>query len=208
MGGLGSGGWNHSGRSTTEDALKLDIDSYRRAGALTDGWLGVTRWTRGDRETGSVSVLGGRDRLTVSFTAQVSGEEPQPARERIPIVWGPWGAVRERPAFLCPACGQRRLHLYLWRGRVACRGCAELTYQSRRERARDRALRRAQKLRARLGGDPSLDAPPLERPKRMWRRTYQRRLAALSAAEEQALDGFNDALLKLYKTTDGEAFWR
>ncbi len=208
MGGLGPRGWNHSGRATTDDALKLDIDSYRRAGALTDGWRGVTRWMRGDQETGAISVRGGRDQLTASFTVQVRGEEARPISETIPIVWGPWGAVGERPAFLCPRCGDRRLHLYLWRGRVACRGCAELTYQSRRERERDRAIRRAQKLRARLGGELSLDAPPPERPKRMWRRTYERQLAALAAAEQRALDGFNDALVKLYTATDGEAFWR
>lgn len=56
--------------------------------------------------------------------------------------------------------------------RIACRHCYQLAYESQREAAHDRALRRTQAIRMKLGGSGSLAEDFPERPKGMHWRTY------------------------------------
>jgi hypothetical protein len=72
------------------------------------------------------------------------------ATHQVPLTWTPcgWGGVR--PWFLCPICRGRAAVLYC-REAPACRRCARLVYPSTREDPADRALRRANEVRARLG---------------------------------------------------------
>jgi hypothetical protein len=62
------------------------------------------------------------------------------------------------------------------------RGAYELAYASQRETKYDRALRRARKLRLRLGGDPADDEYPDKPPRMRWA-TYNRLLDKLRAAD-------------------------
>ena len=89
--------------------------------------------------------------------------------------------VARGPYFICPGCGEpRRLRA----ARVAklhgpgryflCRHCYRLAHASQSEDAWDRALRRANKIRQRLGGDPGMATPFPPKPKGMWGRTYER----------------------------------
>lgn len=58
-----------------------------------------------------------------------------------------------RPWFFC-RCGRRVGKLYLGSSPVwACRGCYGLAYASQHEDAKGRGILRAQRIRARLGGD-------------------------------------------------------
>lgn len=88
---------------------------------------------------------------------------------------------------LCPGCGAWIAIVY--RGPVGwrCRGCYGIAYTSARESTRDRAIRRARKVRVRLGGSPSLCAPLPPRPRGMWRRTYDRLRADATVAEARVL---------------------
>lgn len=85
----------------------------------------------------------------------------------------------------CPACDRRIAVLYGVRGLFRCRTCSGLVYESTRETAGDRALRKSLKIRARLAGPPGIIGARLAKPPRMWWRTYGR-LAEQAAASEAA----------------------
>ena len=80
----------------------------------------------------------------------------------------------KRPWFLCPACGRRCGILYAINSRLLCRKCGGLSYESQSEPSHYRALRKAQKIRVRLGGSANMTEPFPERPRYMHQRTYQR----------------------------------
>lgn len=70
-----------------------------------------------------------------------------------------------------------------------CRHCYELTYQSRQDNKMYRALRRAQKIRKRLGGSANMLEPFPEKPKGMHHDTYVRLVWGHHEAEMQQLTG-------------------
>ena len=66
-----------------------------------------------------------------------------------------------------------------------CRKCGELSYESQNVSIHYRALRKAQKIRVRLGGSANMTEPFPSRPRYMHRRTYQRLTHRYEAAVEQ-----------------------
>ena len=76
----------------------------------------------------------------------------------------------------------RKLYLPLGGRHFWCRRAYRLAYASQRGTKYDRALRRARKLRLRLGGDPADDEYPDKPPRMRWA-TYNRLLDKLRAAK-------------------------
>lgn len=174
MGGPGSGRWYRwDERETTDDYLQFSIRNLRRAGGLVPGTVGTSRWTQGDREYGSISwiVWGEADHTrVVELRYRISNDS---IVERVPLTWTPCHYGGSRPWFHCPVCGRRVAILY-GRRRFRCRHCCRLAYESTREDEASRHLRRARKIRQRLGGSPSVyDQFPVK-PKWMHWRTYHR----------------------------------
>ncbi len=89
--------------------------------------------------------------------------------------------------FVCPTENRRVRKLYLPPDarRFRSRGAYRLAYASQREAVYDRAMRRADKLRRRLGDDP-MDGHYPEKPPRMRGVAYDRLLDKLIAADRVA----------------------
>jgi hypothetical protein len=93
------------------------------------------------------------------------------------------------PYFACPgvlngiSCGRRVAKIYGAGAYFLCRYCYRLAYASQREDRYDRALRRANKIRMQLGGEPGIGEPFPSRPKGMHHQTYERLKSAVLNAE-------------------------
>jgi hypothetical protein len=109
------------------------------------------------------------------------------------------------------ACGRRIVKLHGPGRYFLCRHCYRLANASQREGKGDRALRRAKKIRQRLGGDAAMAEPFPQKPKGMWRRTYQRLCEQASGAEMLADKAFAIHVQRLLARSDklkrNGSFW-
>ena len=192
MGGLGSGRTSGGGKVAAEACRSIDVNCLHREGVLSSGWSGGWEWRRNGERVSSISMRGGVDRIVLSYRSRIGSEDWQDLEEPIPIRWMPCGYGGQRPYFVCPgivngvACTRQVVKLYCADRYYLCRHCYRLTHASRNEDGYDRALRRANKIRLRLGGEPGLDAMIPRRPKGMWRKTYDRLFEAVIDDESRA----------------------
>lgn len=124
--------------------------------------------------------------------------------DRVQLSWGyAWQVIEldhtscnfggTRPWFLCPDCDRRMQVLYLMRGHWMCWRCTRLSYGSQVEKPLYRLMRRAKKLRRRLGGPESLFLPFPWKPERMRWQTYaplRRQGLALEARINEGMKAF------------------
>ena len=207
MGGLGSGNrYRFDKKTTTGECNGLDVRKLHREGALRPGALFSSSWSGFDRETGSISGSVSRDRVILSYRHRSGlGADWEDVKEPVPLEWTPCNFGGERPWFVCPgvvnriACGRRVAILYGPGKYFLCRHCYDLRYESQREDKNNRALRRAQKIRTRLGGSANMMEPFPERPKGMHHDTYMRLLWEHHEAEMEHLNGLREWLDKLQK---------
>jgi hypothetical protein len=178
MGGFGSG--RLSGRNKVEACRSIDVNRLHREGCLKPGWWGGWDWTRDGEPVASIGLRSEADRLHLTYRVRIGGGEWEDVNENVRIVRFACRYGGTRPYFICPgvvngrACGRRVAKLYGPGRYFLCRHCNRLAYTSQSEGDLDRALRRANKIRQRLRGDPGMASPFPERPKGMWRRTYER----------------------------------
>jgi hypothetical protein len=198
MGGFGSTRWGWtSTKDTVEGNRRLDINQLNRAGCLRPGYQGGWEWKRDGERVAWIQFRRDGNALILSYRVRQHGEEWQDVEKPTPIVWMPCRFGGVRPYFVCPGivngigCGRQVAKLYGAGIYFLCRHCYRLAYTSQREDSYDRASRRANNIRMRLGGEPGTAAPFPDRPKGMHYKTYERlKSAALSAeilAEEQLI---------------------
>ncbi len=176
MGGWGSGNrWRYGARSTTDDFRRLDIRSLVRAGVLTPGHAGGLQWVQGGETVASIQISATADSLRVSYRHRSGDENWTTENYPIRLVRTLCNFGGSRAWFLCPArgCGRRVAILY-GGGVFACRRCYDLAYASSRESPSDRASRRADKLRLKLGWELGILNNAGDKPKWMRWRTFER----------------------------------
>lgn len=153
MGGMGSGRrWCSGSRPTTDNYRALDVRRWAREGMLRAGHWGGWEWTRNGKVRASIQMRAEADRVILMYRHRTVGGEWKDEQYPVYIVRTMCYLGGSRPWFICPArdCGRRVAILY-GGGIFACRHCHQLAYRSTREDAGDRAARRANRIRARLG---------------------------------------------------------
>lgn len=174
MGGFGSG--RQGGKETTDGYLALDVRRLQR-GLLTPGRAFGWNWTVNGETVASIQMRTEADRVVLRYRVQSNGGEWQEREYPVTLDWTACNYGGRRAWFICPAagCGRRVALLYLGgAGIFACRHCYRLAYASERENAIDRAARRAERIRERLGWEAGILTPPGCKPKGMHWRTFRR----------------------------------
>jgi hypothetical protein len=180
MGGLGSGSWYRSGtKDTVESFNHLDVNSLSRKGLLEPGTRGSVSWSKGEDALGSVGfeVKDGSFVLDYRYRWN-SSEEWEEVRYPVRLSWTLCNFGGGRPWFVCPGvvnghyCGRRVAKLYGGGKYFLCRHCYDLTYESRRDGQKYRALHKCQRIRQRLGGSANMTEPFPPKPKGMHFDTY------------------------------------
>ena len=217
MGGYGSGRPSGFGRDTVESCRSIDVNRLHREGCLEPGWRGGWHWTLDGEKMASINLRAEHDRLRLTYRVRIGGGEWEDVKENIDIVHASCRFGGLRPYFLCPGvvsgvpCGRRVAKLHGPGRYFLCRYCYRLAYSSQNEGSWDRALRRSNKIRQRLGGDPGSVKSFPERPKGMWRQTYERPKFKSDHAEILANEAFIAQgirlLASLDKTIGKTSFW-
>ena len=206
MGGYGSGRPSH--KRKTEHCLSLDVNRLHRDGALEAGRRGDRVWSRNGDEVGRIGYHATEQSLVLNYRTRPYGADWQSVSEAVPIDRAPCRYGGQRPYFRCPGvihgrhCNRRVVKLYMGGTYFLCRHCYNLAYTSQSEPAYDRALRRANKRRVALGGEPGTAYLIAPKPKGMWQRTYQRNGWKLSATKTKQTNCFsaNSATFSAKKT--------
>ncbi len=192
MGGSGSGNhWRYGAKSTTDDYRTLDVRRWAREGMLRPGYQGGWRWMRNGETVASIDMQAEQDRVILAYKHHSRGSaEWKHEKYPVRIVQTPCNLGGTRPWFLCPAVGCGRRVAILYGGAIfACRHCYRLAYASSREDAANRATRRADRLRARLGWEPGILNGKGSKPKWMRWRTFTRLVAEHEAFVGASLAG-------------------
>ena len=208
MGGFGSGRPSGYGRDTVEGCRSIDVNRLHREGCLRPGWSGGWKWTRDGEKVASITMRAVEDRLHISYRVRIGGGDWEDVEETICIVRVPCRFGGTRPYIICPGvvngipCGRRVVKLHGQGRCFLCRHCYRLAHASQSEGMWDRALRRANKIRMRVGGEPGMAPPFPPRPKGMWRRTYERLREEVYEAERFADEAFLIRAEKLLNRID------
>ena len=176
MGGIGSGRrWHFSANALTSDMRALDVRRWAREGYLRPGHAFGWQWTQDGEKVASIQVRAEIGRVRLIYRTRAYGGDREERDYRVWLDTTPCHLGGERRWFLCPAHGCGRRVALLYGGTIfACRTCHRLAYPSQREDASERASRRAEKIRARLGWTPGFLNGDELKPKGMHWRTYRR----------------------------------
>ncbi len=201
MGGYGSGRKRSRSCGTMEENRSLDVNKLNHAGCLQSGWHGGWEWTVDGERVAWIQIAAEESRLRLEYSYRRNGGDWEDINQPAPLTWMPCRFGGKRPYFLCPgvvdrvSCGRRVMKLYGADRYFLCRHCHHLSHASQGEAPWDRALRRANRIRMKLGGDPGTANQFPDKPIGMWHRTYERLREENSEAEHLA-----DALMMLHLT--------
>lgn len=182
---------------------KLDVRWLQRHGCLEESGHVYFRDRRIGPAAVTIDVCQGY--LALTYRVLLPGEnQVRDIQSLVPLDWVPCNYGGRRPWFICPnpECRRRVAILY---GNVAfaCRHCHRLAYECQKETEDDRALRRADNIRRRLGWKPGILNPPgfhvdpawgWYKPKGMHWSTYRRLVNTHNAFSLQSIAGYGKRL--------------
>lgn len=203
MGGMGSGRRGQSGKSTTGSMRALDVRRLQRDGLLTPGGSFGWSWTRNGDTVASIQIRAETNRVVLDYRSRDYSGEWQQMEYPVYLEWTGCALGGQRVWFQCPGqCGRRVAILYGGR-KFACRHCHKLAYECQRETYDDRAMRRADTIRVRLGWRPGIANPIGGKPKGMHWRTYLRLMKEYNAFANTSWAGAAERLGLLDRQLEG-----
>lgn len=200
MGGFGSG--RRWGKAVTAGHRQLDIRLLQKNGQLISGNVSSVSWPSDDCTRTSIVVFARDSQLLLRYQRPSWQDEWITASTKIDLAWTTCNFGGQRAWFLCPGaeCGRRVALLYIGNsGGFLCRHCHQLAYRCQRETSFDRSLRRANKIRKKLGWSAGISNPAKGKPKGMHWVTYYRLVDRLNSCAAFALA---DLQTYLGETTD------
>jgi len=175
MGGYGSGSWYRWDKKRSLDSQHgIDIRWLNQQGYLYPGATGTLSWSRRGEETGSIGYRIETDRMVLNYRHRPRDGEWEKVEQGISFSRTPCNYGGHRTWFLCPRCWKRVAVLYGAGKNFFCRHCYDLTYSSQQESKADRLMRKARKIRERLGASNNLSEPISFKPKNMHQKTFDR----------------------------------
>ena len=175
MGGSGSGSWYRWGsKTTTESQHRIDIRWLKRQGYLRPIAIGSLSWSWADEKTGSIGFRMETNHMILNYRCRLHFGEWENVEQVVSFERTPCNYGGHRTWFLCPRCWRRVAVLYGAGKYFWCRYCYDLTYSSQQESKPDRLMRKARKIRKRLGASNNLVQPILFKPKNMHQKTFDR----------------------------------
>ena len=222
MGGYGSGRPSTRTCGRVEDSRPLDIGKLRRGGVLAEGWAGKYHWHLNGKEIAQICLRMRPGVLLLNYSFSRGNGPKEAVEQSVPLVWRSCRFGGQRLYFQCrgvingKVCQRCVTKLYGAGKFFLCRFCYRLSFSSQHEDRWDRSLRRANRIRSKLGGAPGLNAPLAPRPKHMRQRTYDRlfdEIMNLEARAEERLAMFAAKLLDIgskpsRSTGSRKGFWK
>ena len=175
--------------SLVEYTFDIDVRRWQRRGFLLPDTTFLILWRTDERGVCSLRVrVISENQVRLIYRVRMPGKRWQRKEQPVWVVRDNCRYGGRRPWLLCPACARRVAVLHLGGASplsFSCRRCARLKYECERSAARLRSLRKAEKLRRKLGGNGSLSEPFPEKPRAMREERYSRiKKLALSAEAE------------------------
>ena len=158
----------HAPRNLVERTPCIDIRALKRNGQIATGETSVMLCLVSDGQTARIRL----------------------ANLERPVLGG------VRTYFCCPSC-DRRCDLLYTHPHIACRRCHAIGYASENETWRDRALRRVNKVRARLGQENGGMYAPFPSKPKWWR--WPRYLRIRRAAKQREFEYWQSIARELLK---------
>ncbi|MBT5797559.1 MAG: hypothetical protein HOI09_09265 [Porticoccaceae bacterium] len=196
MGGIGSGRrFQHRGPHL-EEVPQLDVRALKRGGLfdqITSN--GSIKWTNPGLPEAALEYAYADSTLCITYAVKALHTASNVVSQRIFIDRTTCNYGGTRTWFLCPSCGARKAILYCASKWFLCRQCYGLNYTCQNEVYADRMIRKARKLRAKLGASMDLQMPISERPHGMYRSTFERLIRQDQANIKNVVGAYSQRLL-------------
>ena len=161
-------------KATTESRHWIDIRQLKKQGYLRPGNVGSLSWSSRGEQTGSIRYRMEENRMVLNYRHRPHGGEWEDVEQDILFDRTPCNYGGFRTWFLCPHCGRRVALIYGAGKYFLCRHCCNLTYASQQLSQSNRLMRKALKIRERLGASDNLRERILFKPKNMHQKTFDR----------------------------------